>query len=193
MPILSGHGAEQRSMERNYQSPARFRHAAVVVLPPHSISPDPSDYLLNISTVLASVSPSPTLSLSHFLVPVSLLPPPRSARPLAYIVDRSYVCTIRVAVCTYAFPIYANYRVSPYLPDWNVNRRNLVDRSLRNMDFKLANKYPFYPSIDASTASEREEDVREDSVKDAPAAVAGLRSTGDSFAQVRAGFTFTGF
>lgn len=50
-PISSGHGAEQRSMERNYQSPARFRHAAVVVLPPRSISPDPSDYLLNISAV----------------------------------------------------------------------------------------------------------------------------------------------
>lgn len=31
--ILSGRGAEQRSMERNYQSPARFRHVAVVVLP----------------------------------------------------------------------------------------------------------------------------------------------------------------
>lgn len=32
-PISSGRGAEQRSMERNYQSPARFRHVAAVIPP----------------------------------------------------------------------------------------------------------------------------------------------------------------
>lgn len=70
--ILSGHGAEQRSMERNYQSPARFRHAAVVVLPPRSISPDPSDYPLNIFSSHLLVSLFPSSSNSRFLVSVPL-------------------------------------------------------------------------------------------------------------------------
>ena len=72
-PILSGHGAEQRSMERNYQSPARFRHAAAVVLPPRSISPDPSDLS---SEYLHHLRPSLFHPHSHFSVSVPL----RSAR-----------------------------------------------------------------------------------------------------------------
>lgn len=90
-PILSGHGAEQRSMERNYQSPARFRHAAAVVLPPRSISPDPSDYLLNISAVLVSISVPPSLSFLSFCpAPVC-----SSARPRADTLLIAYVCTLR--------------------------------------------------------------------------------------------------
>jgi hypothetical protein len=57
-------------MERNYQSPARFRHAAVVILPPRSISPDPTPAIVGISPPFLPSS----LSLPHsrFLVFVPL-------------------------------------------------------------------------------------------------------------------------
>lgn len=72
-PISSGRGAEQRSMERNYQSPARFRHVAAVVPPPLP-SPDASpakhssDSPLNVSAVSLLALPfHPSILLSHLL------------------------------------------------------------------------------------------------------------------------------
>lgn len=59
--ILSGRGAEQRSMKRNYQSPARFRHVAVVVLPLLCLlryRGEPSDSPLNV-TAISALTPFP--------------------------------------------------------------------------------------------------------------------------------------
>lgn len=81
-PILSGHGAEQRSMERNYHllasgTPLRSSSRRL------SISPDPPDYFLNISAVFVSVSlPPPLRFLSLCLTPVCSSSRPRADTPL---------------------------------------------------------------------------------------------------------------
>lgn len=143
-PILSGHGAEQRSMERNYQSPARFRHAAAVVLPPRSISPDPSDYLLNISAVLISISLPPSLSFLSFCpAPVC-----SSARPRADTLLIAYVCTLRFH--TY---MYTRYRVS---------RKSWLDFS--NRFFNVILNFFLVKIIEASIAFELEKTIGNEGV-----------------------------
>lgn len=109
-PILSGHGAEQRSMERNYQSPARFRHAAVVVLPPRSISPDPSEYLRRSCVRLLFFFLSFPLLLSFLsfrLASVCL-----NAGSCAYVPDpplRLHATLLRNNVCIYAYIYSTTY------------------------------------------------------------------------------------
>jgi len=86
-------------MERNYQSPARFRHAAVVVLPPRSISPDPAPAIVGISPPFLRSS----LSLPHsrFLVFV----------PLRY--TRMHVeCIVRLRA---ALPVRCRWCASVYV------------------------------------------------------------------------------
>lgn len=80
-PISSGRGAEQRSMERNYQSPARFRHVAAVVLPLLSRNTRRTVLSLNVSAVSLLTS-KPHLLLHLFSLILShLLCVPRDTQP----------------------------------------------------------------------------------------------------------------
>lgn len=146
-PILSGHGAEQRSMERNYQSPARFRHAAAVVLPPRSISPDPSDYLLNISVVLVSISLPPSFSFLSFCpAPVcsSACPARRCAADRVHLhtalsYTRIYIRRVKEDN-TYGIPIFKLILLRQKMHIKTIDFRRILEKHVCNVQLTKVSK-----------------------------------------------------